>query len=87
MRARPILRSSSRTAVSLNEYHADFLAHDRMAEAEARAARREIIAAACGRRRRLHETIARWIVRLGRWAWASSPATACTSEQGHGRRV
>jgi hypothetical protein len=80
-------RASRRAAVWLNEYHADFLAHDRMAEAEARAARREMIAAACGREHRIHTTLGAWIVRLARWVRAACPAGAAASEHGHGRRV
>jgi hypothetical protein len=57
----------------LNEYHADYLAHDRMAEARARAARRHIVEAA-RRQPRIRVWIGRALIRLGRRMAAPSAA-------------
>jgi hypothetical protein len=61
----------------LNEYHADFLARDRLAEARERAARRDIVERV--RRRSLRRLFGAGLIRLGRrlaGATARRPARA-----------
>ena len=48
----------------LNEYHADFLARDRLAEARERAARRDLVDRV--RRRALRRLLGAVLIRLGR---------------------
>jgi len=48
----------------LNEYHADFLARDRLAEARERAARRDVVERL--RQRTLRRVLGTGLIRLGR---------------------
>jgi hypothetical protein len=48
----------------MNEYHADFLARDRLAEAREKAARRALVEPLC--RGRLRRALVAGVVRLGR---------------------
>jgi hypothetical protein len=48
----------------MNEYHADFLARDRLAEARERAARRDVVATL--RRGRVRRALGAYLIRLGR---------------------
>jgi hypothetical protein len=77
-------RRDPTAAVWLNEYHADYLAHDRMAEAQARAARRQLLAAARLPRPCLRVRIGRALIRLGRWMAerAEIQRGACIPEAG-----
>jgi hypothetical protein len=58
--------------VWLNEFHADFLARDRLAEARADAARRELLRRL--RRPRLRRAVGAGMIRLGRLVAGHQPA-------------
>ena len=79
-------RRDPTVAVWLNEYHADYLAHDRMAEAQARAARRHLLAAARRPRRRLRARIGRALIRIGEWMAERAEIESGAYAAGAGRR-
>ncbi len=79
-------RRDPTAAMWLNEYHADYLAHDRMAEAQARAARRHLLAAARLPRPRLRVQIGRALIRIGQWMAERAEIQSGTYTAEAGRR-